>query len=131
MLKAFPNGLNTQLGNWFDEGINISNGQWQKVALARAFAKNSDIYFLDEPNAAMDVITENEVLRICKELLVDKMGVIITHKFNEIITTPQGPGWGPRTAAMSSATWPVGYSRRPPPAVCASRCRGRRWRRSG
>lgn len=87
MLKAFPNGLDTQLGSWFDEGINISNGQWQKVALARAFAKNADIYFLDEPNAAMDVITENEVLRICKELLVDKMGVIITHKFNEIITT--------------------------------------------
>ena len=87
MLKAFPNGLDTQLGNWFDEGINISNGQWQKVALARAFAKNADIYFLDEPNAAMDVITENEVLCTCKEQLANKMAVIITHKFSDIITT--------------------------------------------
>lgn len=87
MLKAFPNRLDTQLGNWFDEGINISNGQWQKVALARAFAKNADIYFLDEPNAAMDVITENEVLCTCKEQLANKMAVIITHKFSDIITT--------------------------------------------
>ena len=87
MLKAFPNGLDTQLGNWFDEGINISNGQWQKVAIARAFAKNADIYFLDEPNAAMDVITENEVLCTCKEQLASKMAVIINHKFSDIITT--------------------------------------------
>lgn len=82
MLDSFQRGVNTQLGNWFDEGINLSNGEWQKIALARAFAKKADVFILDEPNSAMDVITETETSQACKKLLEDKIGIIITHKLN-------------------------------------------------
>lgn len=77
--------LDTQLGTWFDDGINLSMGQWQKVALSRAFAKKSDLYILDEPNAAMDSITEYEVSQLYQEILKDKMGIIIAHKFSNIV----------------------------------------------
>lgn len=77
--------LDTQLGTWFDDGINLSMGQWQKVALSRAFAKESDLYILDEPNAAMDSITEYEISQLYQEILKDKMGIIIAHKFSNII----------------------------------------------
>jgi ABC-type multidrug transport system fused ATPase/permease subunit len=77
--------LDTQLGTWFDDGVNLSMGQWQKVALSRAFAKESDLYILDEPNAAMDSITEYEISQLYQEVLKDKMGIIIAHKFSNII----------------------------------------------
>lgn len=77
--------LDLQLGTWFDEGINLSMGQWQKVALARAFAKDADLYILDEPNAAMDSITENEISKLYIEVLENKIGIIIAHKFTKII----------------------------------------------
>lgn len=77
--------LDTQLGTWFDYGINLSMGQWQKVALSRAFAKESDLYILDEPNAAMDSITEYEISQLYQEILKNKMGIIIAHKFSNII----------------------------------------------
>lgn len=76
--------LDTQLGSLFDNGINLSMGQWQRVALARAFAKNSDLYILDEPNAAMDLITEYEIFELYKSILENKMGIIIIHKLNYI-----------------------------------------------
>lgn len=77
--------LDTQLGTWFDDGINLSMGQWQKVALSRVFARESDLYILDEPNAAMDSITEYEISQLYQEVLKDKMGIIIAHKFSNII----------------------------------------------
>lgn len=77
--------LDTQLGTWFDDGMNLSMGQWQKVALSRAFAKESDLYILDEPNAALDSITEYEISQLYQEILKNKMGIIIAHKFSNII----------------------------------------------
>ncbi|WP_455258170.1 ATP-binding cassette domain-containing protein, partial [Peptoniphilus asaccharolyticus] len=77
--------LDTQLGIWFDNGINLSAGQWQKIALARAFAKNSSMYILDEPNAAMDTITEREIAKLYGDILEDKIGIIIAHRFINII----------------------------------------------
>lgn len=70
---------------WFDEGINLSMGQWQKVALARAFAKGSSLYILDEPNASMDSITEREISSLYKDILENKIGIIIAHKFLNIV----------------------------------------------
>lgn len=84
MIKESEIDLDTQLGSLFDNGINLSMGQWQKVALARAFAKNSDLYILDEPNAAMDLITEYEISELYKKVLENKMGIIIVHKLNYI-----------------------------------------------
>lgn len=85
VINKNTNKLETQLGSWFDMGINLSIGQWQKVALSRAFAKKSDLYILDEPNAAMDSITEYEISKLYKELLYDKLGIIIAHKISNIV----------------------------------------------
>ena len=86
IIEKYEKKLDTQLGTWFDNGVNLSMGQWQKVALSRIFAKNSGIYILDEPNAAMDSITEYEISSLYEEILKDRIGIIITHKFNNIIS---------------------------------------------
>lgn len=85
IIKQKDRKLDTQLGTWFDDGVNLSMGQWQKIALSRAFAKDSSLYILDEPNAAMDSITEYEISKLYEELLKDRMGIIIAHKFSNII----------------------------------------------
>lgn len=77
--------LECQLGYWFDSGKQISIGQWQKVALARAFTKDADIYILDEPNAALDAISEYELSVLYNDILEQKIGIIIAHKFNNFI----------------------------------------------
>lgn len=85
LVNSYEKGLDTQLGIWFDGGVNLSMGQWQKIALARAFAKNSSMYILDEPNASLDSITEKEVSTLYGDVLENKIGIIITHKFDDII----------------------------------------------
>ena len=78
-------GLDTQLGYWFDNGKQISEGQWQRIGLSRAFVKNADLYILDEPNSALDAISEYELSKSYLHLLDGHMGIIIAHKFNNII----------------------------------------------
>ncbi|OLR64670.1 hypothetical protein BIV18_03515 [Peptoniphilus porci] len=85
LINSYDKKLDTQLGMWFDDGINLSMRQWQKVALARAFAKNSSMYILDEPNAAMDAITEKEISNLYKDILENKIGIIIAHRFLNIV----------------------------------------------
>lgn len=51
------------LGNWFDEGGQLSGGQWQKIALARTYYKNADLYLLDEPSSALDVTAETKIFK--------------------------------------------------------------------
>ncbi|GAA0117153.1 ABC transporter ATP-binding protein [Clostridium senegalense] len=80
-----PKDIDVQLGYWFDDGKQISIGQWQKVALARAFAKEADIYILDEPNAALDAISEYNLSNMYNDLLKDKIGIIVAHRFNNFI----------------------------------------------
>lgn len=78
-------GIDTQLGFWFESGKQISFGQWQKVALSRTFIRNAELYFLDEPNAALDSISEFEMAQLYKKVFKDKIGFVITHKFNNFI----------------------------------------------
>ncbi|MCS4481001.1 ATP-binding cassette domain-containing protein [Clostridium botulinum] len=63
--------METQLGYWFENGTQLSGGQWIKVALSRTFLRNSDLYILDEPNASLDGISEKEIFENYK-LLVRK-----------------------------------------------------------
>lgn len=77
--------LDCQIGYWFDNGKQISIGQWQKIGLARAFCKNADLYIMDEPNAAMDAISEQRLAMLYQELLDGKKGIIVAHKFNNLI----------------------------------------------
>jgi ABC-type multidrug transport system fused ATPase/permease subunit len=85
IINKNPEKLNTQLGYWFDNGKQISIGQWQKIALSRAFAKNADFYVLDEPNAALDAISEYDLSNLYKEVLTGHIGLVIAHRFNNFI----------------------------------------------
>ena len=85
LVSSYNERFEKQLGLWFDSGVDLSIGQWQKIALCRAFYKNSSLYILDEPNASMDSITEYDISLLYKELLKDSMGIIIAHKFNNIV----------------------------------------------
>ncbi|NFE33992.1 ABC transporter ATP-binding protein [Clostridium botulinum] len=85
LIKNSVKELDTQIGYWFDKGKQISIGEWQKIALSRAFAKNADLYILDEPNSALDPISEYNLANLYKKLLKNKMGIIVAHKFNNFI----------------------------------------------
>ena len=76
-------GVDTIIGNWFGEG-EISGGEWQKLSIARALIKDSDLVALDEPDSSLDVCSENEMLNIYKKLFEEKIGLIITHKISSI-----------------------------------------------
>lgn len=80
LIKQLPKGIDTQLGKWFEEGYQLSGGQWQRIAIARAFMRNADIYILDEPSSFLDPIAEKELLEIFMELMKDKIGIFITHR---------------------------------------------------
>ncbi len=74
--------LDMQLGNWFGNGRQLSQGQWQKVALARTYFKDASVYILDEPNAALDTVSEKEVFQSFFKLCEKKIGVYISHRLN-------------------------------------------------
>ena len=78
-------GIDAQIGCWFDDGKNLSMGQWQKIALCRAFIKNADLIIMDEPNAAIDVIAEDSINNLMNSAMEKKIGIIIAHRFNRII----------------------------------------------
>ena len=75
-------GIETQLGRWFREGVDLSGGQWQKVALARAFMREeADILILDEPTAALDAESEHAVFQRFKALAAGRTTILISHRF--------------------------------------------------
>lgn len=74
--------LNMQLGSWFEDGRQLSQGQWQKIALARAYFRNADIYILDEPNSALDTVSEREIFDSFYEISKGKIGIFISHRLN-------------------------------------------------
>ena len=84
-LEALPKGYHTQLGRWFADGRELSGGQWQKVALSRAFiSSDADIFVLDEPTAAMDAEAEAQVFEHVRGLAHDKMTILISHRFSTV-----------------------------------------------
>jgi len=76
--------LDEQLGFWFHGGIQLSGGEWLKIALSRAFIRDAEIYLLDEPNAALDAISEKKILDSFKELCEGKIGIIVSHRIASI-----------------------------------------------
>ena len=84
-IRAMPKGYHTQLGRWFQGGQELSGGQWQKIALARAYMReNADILVLDEPTAAMDAAAEAAVYADFREHRRDKMTLLISHRFSTV-----------------------------------------------
>jgi len=76
--------LEAQLGFWFDDGVQLSGGEWLKVALSRAFIRDAELYLLDEPNAALDPVSERHILKSFKELTNGKIGIIVSHRIASI-----------------------------------------------
>ena len=83
VIAALPNGLATQLGRQFG-GRELSGGEWQKLALARAFVRDCSLLVLDEPTAALDVQTEYEVYQRFQELTRDRTTLLISHRFSTV-----------------------------------------------
>ena len=84
-IERLPDGFTTQLGRWFKSGQELSGGQWQKIALSRAFMrKNADILVLDEPTSAIDSQAEYEIFDRFRNLTKDKMVFLISHRFSTV-----------------------------------------------
>jgi ATP-binding cassette subfamily B protein len=89
-VEALPAGYKTQLGKWFKDGRELSGGQWQKIALARAFMRNdADILVLDEPTAAIDAGAEAEIFEHFRELTRNRIAIVISHRFSTVRMTDQ------------------------------------------
>ena len=84
IIQNLPDGYQTMLGRWFRGGHELSLGQWQKIALARAFMRDSEILVLDEPTASLDAETEYEIFRNFQELTDGKMAILISHRFSTV-----------------------------------------------
>ncbi len=84
-IERLPSGYATQLGRWFEDGHELSLGQWQKIALSRAFMRDeADILVLDEPTASMDAEAEATVFERFGRLAKDKMVILISHRFSTV-----------------------------------------------
>ena len=84
-LEVLPESYDTQLGRWFSRGQELSIGQWQKVALSRAFMREgADILVLDEPTAAMDAEAEAQIFDRVRALTDDQMAILISHRFSTV-----------------------------------------------
>jgi ATP-binding cassette subfamily B protein len=82
--RRLKQGLDTQLGRRFDGGVELSGGEWQKVALARAYMREAQVIILDEPTAALDARAEYEVFLRFTELTRDRIAVLISHRFSTV-----------------------------------------------
>ena len=84
VLRKLPLGLEQMLGRRFDGGVDLSGGEWQKVALARAYLRDAQVLVLDEPTSALDARSEYEVFKRFAELTAEKMALFISHRFSTV-----------------------------------------------
>jgi ATP-binding cassette subfamily B protein/ATP-binding cassette subfamily C protein len=86
IVESLPNGLDTVLGGWFESGHELSAGQWQKLAIARAFMREAEVLILDEPTASIDAEAEHELFERFRALAADRTAIVISHRFSTIRT---------------------------------------------
>ncbi|MBW1971133.1 MAG: ABC transporter ATP-binding protein, partial [Deltaproteobacteria bacterium] len=84
LITGLPKGYETTLGKWFEDGEELSIGEWQKIALARAFLRDAQLIVLDEPTSALDAKSEYEVFRNFRKLLDGRSAVLISHRFSTV-----------------------------------------------
>lgn len=85
IVDSLPAGYRTPLGKWFNEGRELSGGQWQKIALSRAFMRSrADILVLDEPTAAMDAGAEATIYEHFRALTLGRIAILISHRFSTV-----------------------------------------------
>ena len=85
IVESLPSGYQTQLGKWFKNGQELSGGQWQKIALSRAFMRaEADILVLDEPTASMDAAAEAKIFEHFRKLTQNRIAILISHRFSTV-----------------------------------------------
>jgi ATP-binding cassette, subfamily B, bacterial len=84
VIERLPRRYEQMLGRRFESGVDLSGGEWQKLALARAYLRDSQVLILDEPTAALDARSEYEVFRRFAELTSEKMALFISHRFSTV-----------------------------------------------
>lgn len=84
LVDRLPEGLDTALGRWFADGVNLSGGEWQKVALSRAFMRDASVLLLDEPTSALDAEAEYELFLRLRYLAAGRTAVYVSHRFSTV-----------------------------------------------
>ncbi|HET6921984.1 MAG TPA: ABC transporter ATP-binding protein [Anaeromyxobacteraceae bacterium] len=85
VVEGLPKGLDTVLGGWFEAGHELSAGQWQKLAVARAFMReDAEVLVLDEPTASIDAEAEHELFQRFRALAADRSAIVISHRFSTV-----------------------------------------------
>jgi ATP-binding cassette, subfamily B, bacterial len=84
VVRKLPKGFDQVLGRRFEGGVDLSGGEWQKIALARAYLRDAQVLILDEPTAALDARSEHEVFERFAELTKGKMALLISHRFSTV-----------------------------------------------
>ena len=84
VIEALPQKYEQMIGRRFRNGVDLSGGQWQKIAIARAYMRDAQVMILDEPTAALDARAEFEVFQRFKELSDDRTAVLISHRFSSV-----------------------------------------------
>ena len=129
LIADHPRGLDTRLGKPFTDGIDISGGQWQRLAIARGFFRDAPVVILDEPSASLDPQAESDLFDLLHSLFADRIVIFVSHRF----ATVRAQG---RPAATRDGSRRAGWSApRADPATTLARWpsvrRSRRDRRSG
>ena len=83
-MQKLKSGYQQMLGRRFDGGVDLSGGEWQKVALARAYLRDAQILVLDEPTASLDARSEQQVFQQFAELTQTKLSLLISHRFSTV-----------------------------------------------
>jgi ATP-binding cassette subfamily B protein len=83
-ISRLPCGYDQMLGRRFEGGVDLSGGEWQKIALARAYLRDAQLLILDEPTASLDARSEYQVFERFAELTAGKMAVLISHRFSTV-----------------------------------------------
>ncbi|HAA20895.1 MAG TPA: ABC transporter ATP-binding protein, partial [Cytophagales bacterium] len=84
VIDTLPDQYDQQIGRRFADGVDLSGGQWQKIALGRAYMREAQLLILDEPTAALDARAEHEVFERFSELTAGKSAVLISHRFSTV-----------------------------------------------
>jgi ATP-binding cassette subfamily B protein len=84
LIKNLPNGYSTVIGNLFDDSRELSWGEWQKIALARAIFRDAPVLILDEPSSALDADTEYEIFSRFREIVRGRTSILISHRFTNV-----------------------------------------------
>ena len=84
VIENLPNRFDTMLGGWFENGQELSGGQWQKIAIARAFMREAEVLILDEPTAALDAEAEHDLFVRLQNLAADRSALLISHRFSTV-----------------------------------------------